>query len=697
MTSTSKSKRIPELLLLLAVSSLAPSSTQAAGGFFGRAPPDQPVTSTRDAVVFGVQGNTVTMQVQLEYKETSGDQSSSDFAWILPIPVAPTSVEMGSALLMDALYENTRPQFKLEIFNATILQEPAATTIESKQFPFGASASSTCKPEALAPGDCPTNQGPSRGQAGGFNPFGVAPAAPIIVERGTAGIFDYTVLQGDGASVVEWLSNNSYTFPEDTMDLEAALDSYVMSGHSFVAVQMQPDAPQGAMQPLKVQYELPTSATDGRPNLYSVPLFLSNAQDLSLNVYFLSDVARGRAVPVNYLDLTLDDAYVDWVGCYEDNDEETGDDQCYQDDYDKRFQEVVTDMENHTLVTEYAGPSSTMMGTIMTDRDWKMLEGLKDSADWLEFLTLLEQSGVPDNGRVQDILKEHIPLSFLFEPPFQCAQWGQLYHPAFAGQAAVPSMEDCFEIFNPPNNFTWNASVLAEDLFENVLEPAREAQAWLDSFEWLTRFLGYVPDTAAITKDPYFAIAPTSQTNLLVGRHHRATAIPKCAVGSELDPTLLEITLLPREKKNAESDVVTFWQAAMLDCPSWKKTAPGIIWDLDEAIPRVINYAESFIAHGITTNHTSVFVGKNQSSAATAIFDPEALEAAIAFGEALFQNLTAPAVAADDTVVDVALEENSDLRKLENELFRSKSGAFKLAGLRLLAAGWMAASLVGLL
>ncbi|CAB9499597.1 Uncharacterized protein conserved in bacteria (DUF2330) [Seminavis robusta] len=679
------------LSLLLAALLVSSSPVSAFGGFFGRAPPEQdPVAATNNVVVFGVQGSTVTMQIQLDYKNAGGssgqdellfgggssgatgndgilfrqgnpteeaeDEKEEVFAWILPLPAAPLRVETGSTLLMDALQEHTRPSFVLEIHNYTHPSANAAnndiSAKSARQFPgmnipgrppsFSTLAEdTTCSPEALEL-NCPI-QGPTRGFGGDL----------LVLEQGTAGVLDYAVLDGQDASqVIQWLQDMEFTLPDDADDfsgLEAALQSYIDQGHVFVAVQLQADEAQGSLQPLLVEYELPATVP-ATPNLYSIPLSISHASsaDMALQVFFLTDVPQGRVVPVNYLDATMDDAYVDWVGCYH---APGGESACYQNDYHMRVHAVVDEIQNHTLVTEYAGPASVLMDKVTVDTD--NLADIAQSATWLDFVTTLEQSNVPPNARLQEILLEYIPLnSFRIEPPFQCASLTAVYQP---NPEAGPTMEDCYELFEAPAGWTWDPINLAAALTDEIFLPAQAAQAWVDQFEWMTRFLGYIPssDDGDDIKEPYFTISTEGSAAALVARHHRAEATPVCPEGNGRNPNILEIELMPREKADAANDRQVFWQAARLQCPTWLKSTPGVFWSKNDAfqftqgqgpLPRPFSYAESFVAHGIGAANAgnSHFVSKNEEDADGVIWDPVDLAAAVAFGDTMFEELMPP-------------------------------------------------------
>ena len=78
--------RIRGWILLLLLTS--PTTTLAFGGFFGRSPPNQPITSNNDAIVYGLTGNIVTLQIQLHYEAfQTEDATEDDISEISGIPL----------------------------------------------------------------------------------------------------------------------------------------------------------------------------------------------------------------------------------------------------------------------------------------------------------------------------------------------------------------------------------------------------------------------------------------------------------------------------------------------------------------------------------------------------------------------------------------------------------------------------------
>ncbi|CAB9525076.1 Uncharacterized protein conserved in bacteria (DUF2330) [Seminavis robusta] len=588
-------------LLLLAV---VPSWVDAYGGFFGRPEQEYQLTSSGDAVVLGVQqlddgSQKVQLQVQMDF--SGGDEN---FGWILPLPAAPTKLEVGSSLLFHALFQETLPRFEL-----VIETNAAADTTVSRQG-TEAAGFTVCENNVLFDQQCPV-QGPTRGR-----PIRGIDFAADLGDFGRAGVLDYQVLDGDKDAVKAWLQTNEF-LATNNGNIDNVLNYYDAFGTVYVAVRVAPDTPAGAIQPLSVEYNLPATT-----KAHKIPTLLAITDTpQTLQLYFLSDQADTRAVPVNYLDVTLDDVFVDWVGCLEG--EEFSVDACYYKDYLNRFARAVEPVNNLTVTTEYYGPASVVsdkIGINLVPAD------LETTANWLEFLTALETAGVPPIPPVQAVLDQYLPpKNFLYEPPFQCAQWEHIYQPF---RLVNPRMEDCFDIWNPPEGWEWDPVALTAALEDAILAPARSGQQMIDgTYQTLTRMYGNLV-TPASSVEPYFALATGKPT---VNNVHRATALPLCDLNS---PAALEITL--------ENSDVTFWQNAKLVCPTWQKTAPRPVFSIEDATTRSNSMASSFSALTAAQNE-GISIPRNEDG----YFEPTDINSALEQADATLAGITADDAPAD--------------------------------------------------
>src|SRR5688572_12783912 len=88
----------------LVLAGVAPDGrARACGGFFCSSSPVQQASET---VVYGIEEDgTLTMSVQITY-----EGQDDDFAWILPVPVAP-EISLGTDALFTALIDATQARF----------------------------------------------------------------------------------------------------------------------------------------------------------------------------------------------------------------------------------------------------------------------------------------------------------------------------------------------------------------------------------------------------------------------------------------------------------------------------------------------------------------------------------------------------------------------------------------------------------
>ena len=96
------------LCLAAALAAVVPSRASACGGFFCSS---APVVQARETVAYSYEDDgTLTMAVQIVYQGRD-----EDFAWILPLPVPPETIAVGTDALFDALSTATEPQFTLSM------------------------------------------------------------------------------------------------------------------------------------------------------------------------------------------------------------------------------------------------------------------------------------------------------------------------------------------------------------------------------------------------------------------------------------------------------------------------------------------------------------------------------------------------------------------------------------------------------
>lgn len=529
---------------------IIPDSVMACGGFFFELQ-EQPVVQSGEAIVFGVQGSEVTMHVQILY-----EGPAEGFSWVLPMPVKPDEIAVGSDRLFSAMFAETLPTFQLDI------QDVQPTD--------------TCSEVALEPWEC-------NFIAMGGPMYGGGEAMPnaIVLEKGSVGPFDFVILEAaenDPSSVFRWLETNGYDQPEEAA---ALLNYYATNNHVFVALRLQKDAESGEIQPLILKYQMPTTATSttsparvlNQMPFACVPIQLTRiaaVQAMPIQVYILGDA---RAVPLNFMELELDYTQVDWLGCV------SRGSQCYDDSYRGIFDRAANDLLNHTFVTEYAGNASVMSGSIAINVTKEEIASVNDEQ---EFFALYRPS-LPDVPLVNNILNEYF------------------------------STED------RDGNWTFNATQLAEELHERVLLPARNDQAFVDQFSYLTRLYARLGPNE-MTKDPFFTFKPELPT---VSNLHRATARPAC---SNDIPISLDITL--------DDDDGTFFSvpAQRDDCGGWV-SRDDVLSVNDYVVP-----ARKLSSFGFAGNDPIIVLRSDDGS-----FDRQAVEQAVQFGDSLVMSQEIPA------------------------------------------------------
>ena len=98
-------KRITATLFsAIALVCAVPTSAQACGGFFCS---QQQMDQSGENVLFAMDGGEVSAHIQIFY------QGEADrFAWVLPLPVQPTDIRVGSDMLFQQLLNRTQPRFQ---------------------------------------------------------------------------------------------------------------------------------------------------------------------------------------------------------------------------------------------------------------------------------------------------------------------------------------------------------------------------------------------------------------------------------------------------------------------------------------------------------------------------------------------------------------------------------------------------------
>ncbi len=342
--------RLAMAVLFGAVAAAAPQTAQACGGFFCS---QVPIDQTGERVLFAVEGGEVEAHIQIFYQG-----SAERFAWVLPLPQAPTVVKVGTDMLFQQLESRTRPQFQVQWVN-----------------------NNGCWYNGGG-GDFLSDGAPNAG-AGGADPDddGVK-----VLEQDTVGPYDYVVLEGtsatSGEALFEWLNDNGFDQPPIAKD---HISTYVAEQHKFVAIKLTSDADVGDIQPLVLRFPFPGSC---------VPLRLTSIaaqENMDVWVYMLG---QQRAVPINFFHVEINEKLIDWVS--------------WGSNYKEIASDAVDTAAGRGFLTEYAGDTNDMKSLL-----WK--PGIYDTAPLLEldkpwdFVDTMLALNFPRTPQMQQIIRTHIP------------------------------------------------------------------------------------------------------------------------------------------------------------------------------------------------------------------------------------------------------------------------------------------------
>ncbi len=274
---------------------------EACGGFFCDGA--QPVIQTGEGIIFAVDGasNTVDAVINIQYQGTA-----AEFAWVLPLQSAPTSIEVAPAFLFSTMDRLTAPSFSTQWTTR---------------------------------GECrtPEYQGGSVDAAAGGFDAGASPGGPgsgveVLAQKAVGPYHSVVIRSSDPEEMRTWLVENGYLV---TAEMMLSVVPYVTKGDVLLALKLRNDRAAGDIQPIWVQMT---------GSEVCVPIRLTAiaaAQDMDITTLVLSK--QGRAIPENYNHLQLNWARLDWVrnGA----------------NYRSLVAEAADQGSGNAFVTEYAGPS----------------------------------------------------------------------------------------------------------------------------------------------------------------------------------------------------------------------------------------------------------------------------------------------------------------------------------------------------
>lgn len=437
-------KRLVGVAAAFALSFLGHEAAVRACGCFTPPDPSVPIVQAGERILFAVKDGQVTAHIQIQYAG-----AAKDFGWILPLPSVPT-LQVGTDELFTYLINTTQPKYRL------IRKYDGSCGIG------GATGDSS----VAAPGDADSSGG------------------KIVVVQSTVGPYDFAVLHAENKrEMLDWLAANHYFVPAGTDDVVAP---YIHQGAYFLALKLTSGADVGDLQPVVVKY-----ASD----LPMIPIVLTSVAaqpDMGIQVWMLG---AARAIPRNYFHTLIDEALIDWTTAG----------QNYNDVIVKATREAEG---RHTFVTEYAGPSSVMVGQVAPPGRFGDVAALAAQTTPVGFLGYLAENGyatrAPQGGFVPrpptyssvilEILGRYVPVptgvdasTFYLDAEFYLGSYRDQHPEAFMG----------YQIDFQP-------TAMAEELDERVVQPARAAEVLFTQFPYLTRlYTTLSPEN--MNKDPVFS------------------------------------------------------------------------------------------------------------------------------------------------------------------------------------------------
>lgn len=274
---------------LLVFCLLSPTTALACGGLFCN---NAATIQSAERILFGPgeRAGTVQMHVQITW---SGPRD--EFGWLLPVP---PDVETGISTPrifggLDAFYT---PSFRLRR-------------------------------------DCGSDQGVGgMGGAGGMGGEGGGGGGGVMVlQRAEVGPYDQVVLRAeDAGEVVDWLDENGFNAPRDA---DALLQSYLDNGSAMLALKLLPEEGINNIAPLWLEF------TADQPTIPIRPTGLAAQPDMGIIVHLFGPA---RAVPTNYLHVTINDAAIDWFAA--------------RPNYTDVVSQAVDEAGGLAFTTDFAGP-----------------------------------------------------------------------------------------------------------------------------------------------------------------------------------------------------------------------------------------------------------------------------------------------------------------------------------------------------
>ncbi len=442
------------LCAALAGLTLAASTPRAeACGCFAPPSPMTPVVQAGERILFMHDGSTVTAYIQIQYQG-----AANEFGWLVPLPSVPT-LELGTDELFSKLQAQTNPQY----------------TITTNRIFCGGGSSSYTHSSNGCGGDFfgASSDNAASYDLGAFaSDLGASNPSPVVVQS-SIGPYDYAVLKADDQTeMLDWLNANRYFVPDAT---GAAVAPYIHPGGYFLALKLKAGEAAGDVVPVVLKY-----ASD----LPMIPITLTSVgaiPDMGILVWFLGD---SRAIPRNYYHVELDEMPI-WENL-------TG----YPAAVIRAIHEAPS---RHAFITEYAGPSSIMVGQLDAPGrfgDLDVLREIKDPGDYLQYLY---GHGYPISTALFAILEKYLP------EPAQLRASGVSENQFYMNWDSFMS-----QLFDPDAGTSapfFDRNALTDELEERIVKPTLAAGKIFSTRPYLTRmFTALSPED--MNSDPVFSENP---------------------------------------------------------------------------------------------------------------------------------------------------------------------------------------------
>lgn len=449
----------------------------ACGGFFCF---QQPIDQSAERILYVVEDTpvpTVTLHVQISYVG-----NDKEFSWVLPLAKAPaqnadgTYLAVGSDTIFQILENATSPIFQ----------------INWKQVP-----------NCYYNGGCYLNDATGGGSGGGGGP---GAGGVTVVLKENVGPYEAVVIQGSsGAEIVKWLNDNQFVQPPSSAPL---LDAYAKQGNVFLALRLQQDKSAGDLVPIVVKIAEPSPC---------LPIRLTQIAakpDMPIVAWVLE---KSRAIPKNFLHVTLNEAVVDWLG--------------YGSNYKSVVSKAVDQGSGHAFTTEYAQKTTELQKNSVNfaNPGWDTAK-LKTLTDPAAFLSTMFQQGFSGTTVVRKLITKYIPKPAAYKDVsdqefYSCIQNGGNYSPCDAYLAAVKKQ-------------SFDAAAFAAELQSAVVLPMQTVQAqFFAPGRYLTRLYTTL-SPEEMTKDPIFAYNKELPD---VDRLHQAEGLPICE-GTQTTASQVQLT-----------------------------------------------------------------------------------------------------------------------------------------------------------